>query len=685
MITKFNKNNIIIMTTIMTNIDDIYFNILKSVLVNGKERKDRTNVGTISTFAQTFRVNVSTHFPLLTTKNVYWKGVVEELLWFVSGSSDSKILESKKINIWKGNTSREFLDKAGLTNYKEGELGPCFLKGTEVLTNNGYKTIENVNKEDLLYTHVGNWKPIEQVHNNNFTGNIFSIRAQYHPSNINATPEHPFYARTYEKKEIRNPTHHFEIILDEPKWINAENLNKKNTLLGFKIETIEELPVINYEFREEKLSYEIQSEDEFFMFGYFLGDGWIVKEGNYERIYFVFNDKQNDFLKEKIGKVLNLQLCKDKIDTHCMTYRCNNKKYSTILKQFGKYAHKKLIPDWIHKSPKNMIESFLEGYFQADGCYRNNNPNTKSSRRFTTVSIDIALSVQRLYLKLGKICSINFQKRGYKRIINTNNRGPREVNQRDCYFLEVYENKNKRINFFLIEKDYAWFPIREINSKYYENIETFNFTVAEDNTYTVQNLSTHNCYGYQWRKFNKVYIPLQEEKKLLKDGFVDCRDPGIDQLQEAINLINTEPTSRRILVSAWNPAQQKQMCLPACHMMYEFYVDGENMERLSILVNMRSCDVFLGLPFNIASYSLLLYMVAHVTNKKPHEVIFMLGDTHIYLNHLTQVEEQLKREKKGQPTLKIKRKVETIDDFKFEDFELENYEPHPAIKAEMAV
>ncbi len=301
----------------INNVDDEYFKLANYVLNNGKQRNDRTNVGTLSCFAQSFRIDVSEYFPLLTTKNVYWKGVAEELLWFISGSTDSKILESKKINIWKGNTSREFLDKAGLKDYKEGEIGPG--------------------------------------------------------------------------------------------------------------------------------------------------------------------------------------------------------------------------------------------------------------------------------------------------------------------------------------------------------------------------------YGYQWRNFNKVYIPIKEEKQLLENGFVDCREPGIDQLQEAINLIKTEPTSRRILVSAWNPTQLKEMALPPCHFCYEFYVDGENMERLSILVNMRSCDIFLGLPFNIASYSLLLYLVSHVTDKKPYEVIFMLGDAHIYLNHIDQIKQQLSRDKKTLPTLKIKRKVTNIDDFKFEDFELENYQPHPAIKAEMAV
>jgi thymidylate synthase len=188
-------------------------------------------------------------------------------------------------------------------------------------------------------------------------------------------------------------------------------------------------------------------------------------------------------------------------------------------------------------------------------------------------------------------------------------------------------------------------------------------------------------YGWQWRTFNKTYITLDTMDLLKEDGFIDKRK-GIDQIQEAIDTIKKDPTSRRILVSAWNPSQLNEMALPPCHFSFQFYVDND---KLSILVNMRSSDVFLGLPFNIASYSLLLYMVCHLTNKKPNEVIFMLGDTHIYSNHINQCEEQLKRTPRTPPVLNIKRKVNSINDFKFDDFEIMGYNPYPTIKAEMAV
>lgn len=185
-------------------------------------------------------------------------------------------------------------------------------------------------------------------------------------------------------------------------------------------------------------------------------------------------------------------------------------------------------------------------------------------------------------------------------------------------------------------------------------------------------------YGYQWRHFGKKYIPLNQRE----NNKVDDEYQGVDQLQNAINLIKNNPESRRIMVNSWNPRDLDKVCLPPCHYNYQFYVEDGN--KLSILVNMRSVDLFLGLPFNITSYTLLLYIVAHLCNLIPYEVSFSLGDSHIYLNHLEQVKLQLTREVKNAPKLKIVRNVRSIDDFKFEDFELINYECYGYIKADMA-
>ena len=171
-------------------------------------------------------------------------------------------------------------------------------------------------------------------------------------------------------------------------------------------------------------------------------------------------------------------------------------------------------------------------------------------------------------------------------------------------------------------------------------------------------------YGKQWRSWEAT------------DGRV------IDQISQAVDLIKNHPDSRRILVTAWNPAEIDKMALPPCHCLFQFYVaDG----KLSCQLYQRSADTFLGVPFNIASYALLTMMLAQVCGLEPGEFIHTTGDTHIYLNHLDQVNEQLSREPRPLPKMIINPDVKSIFDFKYEDFKLEGYDPYPTIKAPVAV
>ena len=171
-------------------------------------------------------------------------------------------------------------------------------------------------------------------------------------------------------------------------------------------------------------------------------------------------------------------------------------------------------------------------------------------------------------------------------------------------------------------------------------------------------------YGYQWR------------------SWPDYNGGHIDQISEVIRTIKENPGSRRIVVSAWNVAQLPEMALPPCHLLFQFYVaDGQ----LSLMLYQRSADCFLGVPFNIASYALLLMMVAQVTGLKPGEFIHTLGDTHIYHNHFEQVRTQLQRVPTALPTMHLNPDVKDIFDFKYEDFELRDYNPQPHIKATVAV
>lgn len=198
-------------------------------------------------------------------------------------------------------------------------------------------------------------------------------------------------------------------------------------------------------------------------------------------------------------------------------------------------------------------------------------------------------------------------------------------------------------------------------------IKEFTQKIKDDDAFAQKWGELGPVYGYQWRHWPTA------------DG------GHIDQIANAIDTIKNNPNSRRIIVSAWNAADIEEMAkagLPPCHLLFQFYVaDG----KLSCQMYQRSADTFLGVPFNIASYSLLTMMIAQVTGLKPGEFVHTFGDTHLYLNHLKQVDEQLSRTPRKLPTMWINPKIKSIDDFKFEDFRLDNYDPDPAIPAPIAV
>lgn len=192
-----------------------------------------------------------------------------------------------------------------------------------------------------------------------------------------------------------------------------------------------------------------------------------------------------------------------------------------------------------------------------------------------------------------------------------------------------------------------------------ETQEQFIEKVKADEAFAKKYGELGPVYGKQWRDFE-----------------------GTDQLMEVVKALKQNPDSRRIIISAWNPPRIKDMALPPCHAFVQFYVaNGE----LSCQLYQRSADVFLGVPFNIASYSLLTLMLAQVCGLKPGEFIHTTGDTHIYLNHIEQVNEQISRQPKPLPKVKLNPNVKEITDFTFEDVELVDYDPHPLIKGKVAV
>ena len=647
-----------------------YLHFMNNILSNGNERSDRTGTGTISLFGNQMRFDISQSIPLMTTKRVPFKTIVEELLWFCRGDTDAKILQKKGVRIWDGNTSRDFLDNQGLFHYPEGVLGagygfqwrfqgakyshsfadtsqidtsliggfdqlkyvedllekdpfsrrivisawnpsdfdktalvPCFPAGTLVLTDNGYKSIEDVLITDKLFTHKGNWKNIMNLQQKEYNDDMYEFKLMYNSKRIKATKEHPFFV----KDVIRTSDGTIINYSKEPYWCEAKDItknnimclpiNKNNIIPSFKV-----IKGLN-QFKTEEINKSITDKDEWFMLGFYLGDGWIdLKSNNFS---FCINKKDNEELHiyKKISNVLHLTY-KDETDK-LIRYKCSNILWFTILKEFGHLAHNKKIPEWVQDSPKECIEWFIEGYVAADGC-----KTDKCSGAFTTVSADIAYGLQRLYAKLGKILSVGYQKIPPTKIIEG-----RTVNQRNTYHMKL-STKNKRKYVTNIDDNYIYYNILEIN-KIKENVVVYNFEVEDDNSYTVQNVAVHNC-----------------------------------------------------------------------HILIQFYVEEIAGEKhLSCQFYMRSNDVFLATVFNVVSYSVLTHILAKRHNMKPKEIIYTCGDSHIYSNHIQQVKQQLERSPRPFPKVVVDDSVKHKDwnEITTDDFELVGYFPHPGIKAAMAV
>ncbi|MBQ7420945.1 MAG: thymidylate synthase [Prevotella sp.] len=217
----------------------------------------------------------------------------------------------------------------------------------------------------------------------------------------------------------------------------------------------------------------------------------------------------------------------------------------------------------------------------------------------------------------------------------------------------------KKLHLKSIIYELLWFLRGDTNIKYLKD-----HGVSIWDEWADENGELGPVYGHQWR------------------SWPDYNGGTIDQIQNVVDLIKHHPDSRRMIVSAWNVAEVEKMALPPCHSLFQFYVaDG----RLSLQLYQRSADTFLGVPFNIASYALLLMMMAQVTGLKVGDFIHTTGDTHLYLNHLEQAQLQLSREPRQLPTMRINPEVKDLLDFKFEDFTLENYHPWPHIKAAVSV
>jgi len=312
----------------------------------------------------------------------------------------------------------------------------CFVADTYVLTDNGYKYIQDVDERDMLYTHKGNFKKINDFQVKEYRGELINIKTAYHAHTIKCTPEHPFYVKEVDNDGIRITN------VGEPEWVNASELTSRH-FIGMKRNT--------YKIRlEEKLN----NIDVWFLIGYFVNNGYNVP--CLDDTFFLYIEETNKRLLGNILKRLNIPYKQ----TNGTGYECVDYKLTNIIKEF-----KETIPNWVLDIPNEYILAFLEGY------------NNSMTLYFNTASNETcALIIQLLYLKIGKVVKLSLCK------------GCKDTER----FYEIHDEEYSKDLNYLIEDEYIWYKVSK-ETTIVENIKVYNFEVDEDNSYCVENLISHNC------------------------------------------------------------------------------------------------------------------------------------------------------------------------------------------------
>ncbi len=581
---------------------------MREIMDKGHKRMDRTGVGTRSVFGKMFKYKIHSirkhgkdmySIPMLTTKKMFIRGVFEELMWFLRGQTDSKILESKQVNIWKLNSTREFLDNRGLETYPEGECGPiygyqwrrwgadpqmaiegidqvhqviesltsnpysrrhiisgwnvsdlnkmclppCFVRDTPVLTKKGFKMIQDVDETDELYSHRARWQPIVNLQMSQYQDHIFEIYTAIHSSPIQATKEHPFLVCAKRVPDETNPARY-----TNPFWIEAKQLRQGYHMLCTPLSQTREYPDIEVQINKDTVySRPLVDADSMYMMGYYLAS----RCPRLRRVHAGESRIQSDFIMPPAWSILT-EL--DKED----------------------------LPYWMYDLPVHDIYEFLKGY----GA--NNVHKDQHGQEYMPVHNEqLAMSLQLLYAKAGiavKICT--------------------------------HDSKlvMRKIDGAIIDHQYMLTDILDIKQLEPKTQMVYNFEVENDNSYCVQNIAVHNC-----------------------------------------------------------------------HVLYQFMVhEQEGRKHLSLMMTQRSCDTFLGLPFNISSLGLFLILMAKRVNMIPHEIIHSIADMHIYETHISAATKQIAREPLQFPYILVKTNRDNIEDYQYEDIELHHYFCYDAIKAPMA-
>ena len=398
------------------------------------------------------------------------------------------------------------IEPKNITNYDILCAGfPCFIAGSYVLTNNGYKNIENVELTDRLLTHTGKFQNILNLQRKLYTGTLYDIKIKFRPEIISSTEDHPYYV--CEKKKEWNPINkRYNIFFTEPKWKKASELTM-NEYFGMVINDKEIIPEFTFEQsinnnKPEQLHIKLDILDYWYSMGYLISYGWI-EETSREDIcgFYKMCDTGNN----------------------CKKFGYSNVTWYNILKQFGNDVYSKLIPEWVQDAPKECIQEFINGYMKAD-CYINNNTIVQ----ITTVSLNLAYGLQRLYLKLGHIVSINKSIRSKTR----GNEG-KSFNQMDTYCIRCDLQKHNSESSF-INNNYVWYEPCMITKRDIIDTHVYNFEVENDNSYIVMNSIVHNCQPFSQCGHHKGFDDKRGTLFFNIMKFVDYHKPKVIILENVM-------------------------------------------------------------------------------------------------------------------------------------------------------
>ena len=412
------------------------------------------------------------------------------------GDKDNFVCKHWLRNLCKKSELCEFLHEFDLTR-----MPPCFLAGTHVLTSSGYKLIECVTMCDKLYTHTGQYKSIQHIHVTDKHTSIVKLRPSHHPHYIQSTPEHPLLVmRETVDQNISTDNHniHSQQSIDllhnaGVGWIAADQV-QLGDYVGIHINNKSIIPSFAADVPcSTSSTWSIDSEEEFWFMGYFVGAGWVLHNVNVAheyRIIFDIDEAQEAMVAPRLRRVISInKVDKSKIQS-CYKWEICNYKWWYVLNQFGQGAANKYIPEFIQNAPLQLVQAFVDGY-QHTGGY-NFASDVQQKYTYTTISYNLSYGLQRLYLKLGKFTATHYQVQSTTSVIDG-----RTVNQSNTYNIQVNSNKSPRNSLLVkIEYGYAWFKIRDKVTIEPQQHTVYNFAVADDNTFTANNITVHNCHFY---------------------------------------------------------------------------------------------------------------------------------------------------------------------------------------------